>query len=210
MLFALSLAVKKILAFYGTRSTTRHIQKSPPLVLTLLYIHQFDIMLFFSIFLLISSIHLFKYSDFFWYSQEIVLRICFISHPYYVHGTSQSRAIPLLFLRTLVACKKCETYLNNLNVKILLLLLFYGSAAQRGLWLPRSRGFVITLNDAPHSVGILWTNDQLVAETSTWQHHNRQTSTPPPPWDSNLRSQQESDRRPTPQTARPLGPAKVL
>ena len=25
-------------------------------------------------------------------------------------------------------------------------------------------------NDAPQSVGILWTSDQLVAETSTWQH----------------------------------------
>jgi hypothetical protein len=42
-----------------------------------------------------------------------------------------------------------------------------GSAAQSGLWPPRSRGFVITHNDAPESVGLLWTNDQLVAETST-------------------------------------------
>jgi hypothetical protein len=25
-------------------------------------------------------------------------------------------------------------------------------------------------NDAPHSVGLIWTSDQLVAETSTWQH----------------------------------------
>jgi hypothetical protein len=31
----------------------------------------------------------------------------------------------------------------------------------------RLRGFVITHNDAPHSVGPLWTSDQLVAETST-------------------------------------------
>jgi len=29
------------------------------------------------------------------------------------------------------------------------------------------RGFVITHNDAPQSVGLLWTSDQLVAETST-------------------------------------------
>jgi hypothetical protein len=43
---------------------------------------------------------------------------------------------------------------------------FSGSAAQRGLW-PRSRGFVITHNGAPQSVGLLWTSDQLVAETST-------------------------------------------
>jgi hypothetical protein len=44
---------------------------------------------------------------------------------------------------------------------------FSGSAAQRRLWPPRSRGFVITHNDAPQSVGLLWTSDQLVAETST-------------------------------------------
>jgi hypothetical protein len=30
-----------------------------------------------------------------------------------------------------------------------------------------ARGFVITHNDEPQSVGLLWTNDQLVAETST-------------------------------------------
>jgi hypothetical protein len=28
-------------------------------------------------------------------------------------------------------------------------------------------GFLITHNDAPHSVGLLWTSEQLVAETST-------------------------------------------
>jgi hypothetical protein len=50
---------------------------------------------------------------------------------------------------------------------LLLLLLLYGSAAQRGLWPPRSRGFVITHNNAPQSVGMLWTSDQLVAETYT-------------------------------------------
>ena len=34
---------------------------------------------------------------------------------------------------------------------------------------PPPRGFYITLNDAPQSVGLLWTSDQFVAETSTWQ-----------------------------------------
>jgi hypothetical protein len=33
-----------------------------------------------------------------------------------------------------------------------------------------SWGFLITHNDAPQSVVLLWTSDQLVAETSTWQH----------------------------------------
>jgi hypothetical protein len=30
--------------------------------------------------------------------------------------------------------------------------------------------FKITHNDAPQSVGLLWTGDQSVAETSNWQH----------------------------------------
>jgi hypothetical protein len=33
--------------------------------------------------------------------------------------------------------------------------------------LPVTGGFLITHNDAPQSVGLLWTIDQLVAETST-------------------------------------------
>ena len=33
-----------------------------------------------------------------------------------------------------------------------------------------SRGFCITYNDAPQSVGLLWARDQPVAETSTLQH----------------------------------------
>jgi len=32
---------------------------------------------------------------------------------------------------------------------------------------PHSQGFYITHNDAPQAVGLLWTSDQLVAETST-------------------------------------------
>ena len=45
-----------------------------------------------------------------------------------------------------------------------------GTATQRRPWLPHSWGSQITHNDAPQSVGLLWTSDQLVAETSTWQH----------------------------------------
>ena len=77
---------------------------------------------------------------------------------------------------------------------------------------PHSRGFQITHKNAPHSVGILWTSNQLVSRDlylTTHNTHNRQTSMPPvgfePP-----QSQQASGSRPTPQTARPLGPAKVL
>jgi len=32
---------------------------------------------------------------------------------------------------------------------------------------PDSQGFYITLNDAPQSVGLLWTRDQPDAQTST-------------------------------------------
>ena len=45
-----------------------------------------------------------------------------------------------------------------------------GAAAQpepRPLY---SWGFFITQNDASHSVGLPWTSDQLVVQTSTWQH----------------------------------------
>jgi hypothetical protein len=59
------------------------------------------------------------------------------------------------------------------NIKCIII--FCGSAAQRELWLLRSRGFLITHNDAPKSVGLLWTSDHLVAETSTWQHSTHKT-----------------------------------
>jgi len=74
---------------------------------------------------------------------------------------------------------------------------FYSPLA--GLWPPRIRGFLITHNDAPQSVGLLWTSDQSVAETSAWQHTTLTTDKHPcPGWDSNLRSQQASGRRRTP------------
>ena len=74
-----------------------------------------------------------------------------------------------------------------------------GAATQRGSWPPHSWGFYITHNDAPQSVGLLWTSDQLVAETSTWQHTIITTDKHLfPRWDSKPRSQQASGRRPTP------------
>jgi hypothetical protein len=51
--------------------------------------------------------------------------------------------------------------------KLINITIVSGSAQQRELWPPRPRGFVITHNDAPQSVGLLWTSDQLVSETST-------------------------------------------
>jgi hypothetical protein len=43
----------------------------------------------------------------------------------------------------------------------------FGATAPSGPGPPHLRGFWITHNDAPQSVGLLWTSDQSVAETST-------------------------------------------
>jgi hypothetical protein len=57
----------------------------------------------------------------------------------------------------------------NLLLLLLLLLLLFPLALQpsAGYGLLVSRGFLITHNDAPQSVGFLCTSNQLVAETST-------------------------------------------
>jgi hypothetical protein len=62
---------------------------------------------------------------------------------------------------------KQKVVVSPIIIIIIIIIIFSGSAAQRGLWPPRSRSFLITHNDAPQSVGILWTSDQLVAQTST-------------------------------------------
>jgi len=52
-----------------------------------------------------------------------------------------------------------------------------------------------TKNDAPHSVGFLWTSDQLVAEISTQQYTTlARDKYPCHRWDSNLQSRQTSGR----------------
>jgi len=59
-------------------------------------------------------------------------------------------------------------------------------------------------------VGLLCTSDQLVAETSTWQHKPFTTDNPPHyRRDSNPQSQQASGRRPTSYTALRLGSAVI-
>ena len=47
-----------------------------------------------------------------------------------------------------------------------------GATASSGPGPPNSRNFQITHNEAPQSIGLLWTSDQLVAETSTCTTHN--------------------------------------
>jgi len=62
-----------------------------------------------------------------------------------------------------------------------------------------SRGFKITYNAAPQSVGFLWTSDRLVTETSTWKH-SQQTNIHAPGgiWTHNLSRLAAADLRPRP------------
>ena len=76
---------------------------------------------------------------------------------------------------------------------------FLGATAPSGPGPLHSQGFQITLNDARQSVGLLWTSDQPVAETSTWQHTTlTRYRHPCPRWDLNPQSQQARGRRNTP------------
>ena len=81
-------------------------------------------------------------------------------------------------------------------------LAFFFSVALRpnaGHWPPHAWGFWSTHNNASQSAGLLWTSDQPVAETSTWQHKTLNTDkTFMPRRDSKPQSQQASGRRPTP------------
>jgi hypothetical protein len=62
-----------------------------------------------------------------------------------------------------------------------------------------------------HSVGLLWTRDQPMAETSTWQHTTvTRDSYPCPRLDSNPQSQEASGYRLTPSTTQPSESAKCL
>jgi hypothetical protein len=87
-----------------------------------------------------------------------------------------------------------QNYYYYLVLLLLLFSLALRPSAGYGLLVPR--GFLITHNDAPQSVGLLWTSDQLVAETSIWQHTTDKH--PCSLWDSNPRSQQASGRTTTP------------
>jgi hypothetical protein len=80
--------------------------------------------------------------------------------------------------------KLCNfSYEQQSNIRIfiiiIIIIIFSDSAAQRGLWPPRPRAFLITQNNAPQSLALLWTSDQFVAETSTAETR----------WDLNSRSQ---------------------
>jgi hypothetical protein len=74
----------------------------------------------------------------------------------------------------------------------------YGSTAPRGPRPPHFSRLRDHTLDTPQSVGLPWTSDQLVAETSTWQHTTLTRDRHPClRRDSNPQSQQASGRRPT-------------
>jgi hypothetical protein len=81
------------------------------------------------------------------------------------------------------------------------LLFFLGATAPSGPGSPHYRGFTITHLDThtSRSVGLLWTSDRPVAETSTWQHTTLTRDRHPClRGDLNPQSQQANGRRPTP------------
>jgi len=53
------------------------------------------------------------------------------------------------------------------NCLLVSFFLSFGATAPSELGHPHSRGFYIAYNGATQSVGLLWTSDQLVTETST-------------------------------------------
>ena len=66
-----------------------------------------------------------------------------------------------LYVKFVAACcsvQSSETYIC---------LFVFGATAPSWLGPPHSRDCQITHNDAPQSLGLLWTSDRLVAETST-------------------------------------------
>jgi len=75
------------------------------------------------------------------------------------------------------------------------ILSFHAATAFRGPEPSNSRGFTITLRHTK-LVGLLWASDQIVSETSTWQHTYSRDRHRYRRRDSNPQSQQASGRRP--------------
>jgi hypothetical protein len=102
----------------------------------------------------------------------------------------QRLTIPLVNMQT---CKVYVLYIQNIYIYIYIYFYIYiyiywhynplwvcilqptSAAIASRVW-----GFLITHNNMPQSVGLLWTSDQSIAETSTWQHttlqHSQQTN----------------------------------
>jgi len=85
--------------------------------------------------------------------------------------------------------------INCNNVPLVFYIFFMARLPLFGPWSPHCRSFTITLKHTE----LLWTIDQPVAETCTWQQTAlRRDRYQCPWWDSNPHSQESSDRRLTP------------
>jgi hypothetical protein len=71
------------------------------------------------------------------------------------------------YLTLLLLIRVSKTSIHLQVNHIYLFILYVALQPNRGLWPPHSRGFRDQTYDAPQSVGLLWTSDQSVAETST-------------------------------------------
>ena len=93
-----------------------------------------------------------------------------------------------------------ELYLSRnwaRNLRSFIKCLFvFGATTPSGPGRPHSRGYWITHNDAPHSVGLLWTSDQLVHRDIYLTTYTTLTTEKRPcrRWDSNPQFQQVSVR----------------
>jgi len=107
---------------------------------------------------------------------------------------------PWFYSRPRVRLSRLINFLTISRLNNIFSIFFFccGAATQRESWPPHSWGFQITHNDAPQSVELLWTSDQLVAETSTWQYSTLTTNIHALGGIRNPRSQQASSRRHTP------------
>ena len=117
-----------------------------------------------------------------------------IAFTIYKHGAKYSDPSVILVLGWFV--QFWADYGPVLPIFIIFFLWRCGRTRAMASWFMR---FHWSHNDSPQSIGLLWTSDQLVAETSTWQHTTLGTDSHPcPRRDSNPQSQQASSRRPTP------------
>ena len=84
-----------------------------------------------------------------------------------------------LFSSGAIRCKFCSWY----SIGLFFVCFGRDTPHPSGPGPPHSRGFSWPhTTDTTQSLGLLWTSDQLVVQTSTWQHttlNNRQTSMPP-------------------------------
>ena len=96
-----------------------------------------------------------------------------------------------------------HTSIRHLLLLLLLLLLLSGIYNPYEFKPTHSRGSEITHKDAPQSIGLLWTSDQPVADTTTWRTQHLQRTTIYAP--GGIRTRSSSKRSAVDTRLRPLG-----